>query len=75
MPSAVLSLQMDMRFATMQAPDFNIRIRFTGIYIATVIGVRFLPHHAMLARHYAVVMCLSVCPSVCLSHAIIVSKG
>ena len=32
---------MDMRFATIQAGDFNIKIRFSGLYIATVIGVRF----------------------------------
>jgi len=28
---------MDLRFDKMQAADFNIKIRFVGIYIATVI--------------------------------------
>ena len=33
---------MDMRFAAMQAADFNIVIRFAGIYIATVIIIVYI---------------------------------
>ena len=35
---------------------------------------RFLPRDDMLSEVYAVVVCLSVCPCVCLSHSGIVSK-
>ena len=32
---------MDLRFASMQATDFSIKIRFVGIYIATVFNFTF----------------------------------
>ena len=34
---------MDLRFDKMQAADFNIKIRFVGIYIATVIIAIVIP--------------------------------